>query len=163
VTGNTPPVALVDQHGGVVRLSEFRGPAILVFAFGHCATVCPGVVHDMLAARRSAGRPDVPLFAITFDPWRDTPDRLPTIARTWGLDVGDRVLSGSVADVERVLDAFSVSRQRDERTGDVAHVPTTLLLDGDGRIAWRIDGGWAGDAMRKLLKSERREHERVGY
>ena len=155
VNRSAPDFALLDQHGRLVRLTDFRGrPLIVVFAFGHCATVCPAAVHDMLLARRNARRMDVPLVVATLDPWRDTPDRLPSIANAWGLGPGDHVLSGSVADVERVLDAFGVSRRRDETTGDVAHVPRTLLVDAGGRIAWRVDGGWAGDAMTALLTNQ---------
>lgn len=154
--GSVPRIALTDQHGRTVHLTDFAGtPAILTFAFGHCVTVCPIVVHDMLRARRNAGRPDVPLIVITLDPWRDTPDRLSYLADTWQLAPIDHVLSGSVTDVERALDAFRVSRTRDKMTGDIAHTPTTLLIDSSGRIAWRIDSGWAGDAMTALLKNDR--------
>ena len=48
-----PATALVDQHGAPVSLADLRGrPAILTVAFGHCTTVCPTVVHDLLQARR---------------------------------------------------------------------------------------------------------------
>ena len=150
-----PPVTLVDQHEQQVSLGDFRGrPALLTVAFGHCTTVCPTVVGDLMAARRSAGRNDVRLLVLTLDPWRDTPDRLPTLAEHWALAPDDRVLSGSIANVDAALDALGIARTRNETTGAVDHVATVLFLDDRGRIAWRLDGWWGGVAA--LLDSARR-------
>ncbi len=140
-----PETALVDQHGRRTSLAELTGgPAILTFAFGHCTTVCPVIVNELRAARARAGRADVPLVVVSLDPWRDTPGRLATIAEAWRLGAKDRVVSGSVPNVNAALDALGIARRRDERTGDVDHATTLLLVGSDGRIAWRGDGGIAG-------------------
>jgi cytochrome oxidase Cu insertion factor (SCO1/SenC/PrrC family) len=139
-----PPMALVDQHGQRASLAGLDGPAIVTFAFGHCATVCPVIVNDLRAARQRAGRADVPLVVVTLDPWRDTPERLPTLAVAWHLDAHDRALSGGVAEVNAALDALGVARKRNERTGDVEHVTMVYLVGRGGRIEWRGDGGVAG-------------------
>jgi protein SCO1/2 len=142
-----PPLSLVDQRGARSSLAELRGrPALVTFAFGHCADVCPLIVNDLQAARRRARRPEVPLVVITLDPWRDTPERLPALAAHWALERSDRVLSGSVAEVEAGLDALGIARRRNETTGDVDHATTVLVLDARGRIAWRVDGGSGGVA-----------------
>jgi len=134
---------LVDQHGRRASpASAEGGPALLTFAFGHCATVCPAVVHDVRAARISAGRTNVPLVVITLDPWRDTPEHLPMIASAWELGPRDRVLSGSVESVERLLDVLGVARRRDERTGDIEHANVIVITDGRGRVVHRLDGWW---------------------
>jgi cytochrome oxidase Cu insertion factor (SCO1/SenC/PrrC family) len=140
-----PSVTLVDQHGRRVSLGDFRDrPALLTVAFGHCTTVCPTIVGDLMAARRSAGRTDVRLLVLTIDPWRDTPDRLPTLTEHWGLAPDDRVLSGSVGEVTAALDALGIARTRDETNGTVDHPATVMFLDTRGRIAWRLDGWWGG-------------------
>lgn len=134
---------LIDQHGQRTALTDFRGrSAILTFAFGHCSTVCPAVVHDIRAARVAAKRPDVPLVVITLDPWRDTPEHLHMIAAAWELGPDDRVLSGSIESVVRALDALGVQRRRDERTGDIEHVSVVMATDTRGRVVRRLDGGW---------------------
>jgi cytochrome oxidase Cu insertion factor (SCO1/SenC/PrrC family) len=148
-----PSTALVDQHGRRTTLGEFRGRTLLTFAFGHCSTVCPAIVHDLRAARSRANRPEVPVVIVTLDPWRDTPDRLPAIAAEWGLAPNDRVLSGSVVEVERTLDALGVGRRRDESTGNIDHGGTVMILDDRGHVAWRVDGGW--DRVGELLSSRR--------
>lgn len=140
---DAPRTALTDQHGRPVTFAGFRGHEVLVtFAYGHCTTVCPTIVRDVLAARRAAGRTEVRFVVVTLDPWRDTPDRLPSLTSHWGLGSDDVVLSGAVADVEAVLDALGVGRSRNETTGDIAHGETVLLVDARGRIAWRLDGDW---------------------
>ena len=92
------------------------------------------MVSDLRAARRrKAGSPAARIIVVTLDPWRDTPERLPALAREWGLDADDRVLSGSVADVERALDALGIGRQRIEQNGDIEHVGAAMILDARGR------------------------------
>ena len=146
-----PATALVDQHGVRVSLADLRGrPALLTVAFGHCTTVCPTVVRNLRRARRTAGRSDVQLVVVTLDPWRDTPDRLSSLAAHWALGAGDRVLSGSVANVEQVLDALGIGRRRNETTGDIEHGDTVMLVSSRGRVEWRIDGG--RDRLGELLR-----------
>jgi len=146
-----PAISLVDQHGRHTSVSEFGGRlALLTFAYGHCTTVCPSIVHDLMAARRKAGRPDIPIVVITVDPWRDTPDRLATIAERWRLEPEDRVLSGEIPDVEAALDQLGIGRRRNETTGDIDHGPTAMIL-ARGRITSRIDGGSMN--LAELLRS----------
>ena len=134
---------LIDQHGRRTSLADFRGtPVILTFAFGHCATVCPVVVHDVRAAREAANRGEVPVVVITLDPWRDTPEHLPMIASAWELGPVDRVLSGSIESVERALDVLGVQRRRDVRTGDIEHVSVVMATHARGHVVRRLDGGW---------------------
>ena len=140
-----PAVALIDQRGHPTALTDFKGqPVLLTFAFGHCTTVCPAMVTDVIAARRTANRQDVPLVVITLDPWRDTPERLGAIAARWGLTPNDRLLSGGLDDVRQVLDDLGVGGRRNTTTGDVDHAATVMLLDAQGRIRWRVEGGWQG-------------------
>ncbi|MDP3910221.1 MAG: SCO family protein [Gemmatimonadales bacterium] len=136
-----PPLELVDQRGRPWSLAMLRGrPAFVTFAFAHCETVCPVIVHEALQARRRVPDIEVALVIVTLDPWRDTPSRLPSMAARWGLGAHDVALSDVVADVERTLDAWEVGRSRDVRTGEVAHAPVVYLIDRAGRIAYRIPG-----------------------
>ena len=140
-----PGIALVDQHGRAATITEpDGGPAIVSFAFGHCATVCPVIVSELRAARGRAGRGDIPLVIVTLDPWRDTPERLATLAASWQLSPHDRVLSGGIAEVNATLDSLGVARRRNYRTGDVDHVTTVFLVGREGHIDWREDGGVSG-------------------
>jgi protein SCO1/2 len=137
-----PPLDLVDQHGMVVSPSRFVGRSVLVtFAYAHCVTVCPVIVHDVLSARRAAGTPSTVVVIVTLDPERDVPARLPAIAAQWRLEADELVVSGPVAAVEAALDRWGVARARDPQTGDVAHPRLTYIVDGQGRIAYATSGG----------------------
>jgi cytochrome oxidase Cu insertion factor (SCO1/SenC/PrrC family) len=150
-----PSFALVDQKGEPTSLSEFRGEqTLLTFAYGHCSTVCPSIVSDLKIARSDSRAGGVRIAILTLDPWRDTPERLPTLAQHWKIDAGDRVLSGSVADVDKTLDALAVGRKRNETTGDIDHGSTVMLIDNRGRIRWRVDGGGRAD-FAALLRDSR--------
>lgn len=132
-----PPLGLVDQHGDTVQVTQFAGrPLLVVFAYAHCQTVCPVIVHDAMQALKGASSVAPSLVVVTLDPWRDTPSRLPHIATMWGLPDSARVLSGAVPDVERVLDAWGIARQRDTANGEIAHPTTAYLVDRTGRLAY---------------------------
>jgi cytochrome oxidase Cu insertion factor (SCO1/SenC/PrrC family) len=132
-----PPLGLVDQHGDTVHVADFAGkPLVVVFAYAHCQTVCPVIVHDAMQAVLAADSVAPGLAVVTLDPWRDTPARLPHIARMWRLPDSARVLSGSVVDVERVLDAWGIARQRDQSNGEITHPTTAYLVDRAGRLAY---------------------------
>lgn len=136
-----PALALIDQRGTRTELAGFRGQWVLVtFAFGHCEDICPVIVEHAKRARDVEGASHVPLIVVTLDPWRDTPERLETVARTWALGPDDRLLSGSVDEVNAALDAWGVARTRDERTGEIGHGSIIVVVDPEGRAAWRIEG-----------------------
>jgi cytochrome oxidase Cu insertion factor (SCO1/SenC/PrrC family) len=82
----------------------------------------------------------VPLVVVTVDPWRDAPERLTHVAAMWELSGEDRVLSGSVGEVLRVLGDWGVTVDRDAQTGDVTHPALVVLVDARGRVAARLPG-----------------------
>lgn len=140
-TAAAPALALHDQRGDRVSLEQFAGRWVLVtFAFGHCEDICPVIVEHTRRARADEGAWEMPILVVSLDPWRDTPDRLPGIATAWMLGDEDRVLSGSVEDVNATLDRWRIGRQRDPDTGMIAHGSTIVLVDPAGREAWRVEG-----------------------
>ncbi len=138
-----PSTHLTDQRGMPFSLDSLSGQrVILTFAYAHCETVCPTIVHDLKLARRKAGAEDAALVIVTLDPWRDVPSRLSSIAEQWELAPGDRVLSGSVNEVLNVLDKWEVSHARDEQTGEIIHSSAVVLLDRNGLVSYRMSGDW---------------------
>lgn len=141
-----PPVlSLVDQFGDTVSLDRYRGRAVLVtFAFAHCETVCPLAVNEVLSVRDKLAATDAErtpaVLVITLDPLRDTPSRLPAIAKRWGMSGDAHVLSGEMDDVERTLNRWRIPRVRNERTGDLSHPAMVYVLGPDGRITYLVNG-----------------------
>ena len=131
----------MNQLGDTVTLEQFRGRPILVtFAFAHCTTICPLIVNDVLSARDKLTEQNPVVLVITLDPWRDTPSRLPTIAKQWGVTGDAYVLSGSPEVVERVLNSWRVPRVRNEKTGELSHPSLVYVIGHDGKIAYVLDG-----------------------
>ena len=141
-----PALDLVDQGGERLDLARLRGrPALVTFAFAHCEAVCPAIVRQVVRAqeqlRESADPARVPrVVVVTLDPWRDTPSRLPALAKDYALGDDAFVVSGAVDEVNAALDRWNVARGRDEKTGEVAHPPLVYVLDAEGRIAYAASG-----------------------
>ena len=147
-----PEIAgLVDQRGAAFGWERVAGrPVLLAFGFGHCATVCPMTVMNARRVRdrfRAEGR-EMDLVVITLDPWRDTPARLPALARQFhmggdeegGGRGGSYLLSGPVEAVNAALDALQVARERVPDTGDIVHPALVYLLDAEGTIVYAASG-----------------------
>jgi cytochrome oxidase Cu insertion factor (SCO1/SenC/PrrC family) len=133
---------LVDQNGESFALASLgQKPAMVTFAFGHCVTLCPVVVHQARAARLELQR-DVSIVVFTLDPWRDTPNRLQSLVTQFDLDPDrDFVVSGSVESVNAALDAWNMPRERDELTGDITHPGIVYMIEPDGTVAYGSTGG----------------------
>jgi protein SCO1/2 len=142
-----PALALIDQAGARFGWERLGGrPAVVAFVFAHCATVCPTLVNDLLAAR---GRRDSPaLILVTLDPWRDTPPRLAAIARQWRLAPRDFLLGGGIGEVETTVAGWGVPWQRDTLTGEIRHGTQLFVVEPAGRLEWVVAGGDAREAVR---------------
>ena len=73
----------------------------------------------------------------------------------WNLPSTMHVMSGSVEEVSRVLDAFKIPRSRDEKTGEVVHPALVYVIDPNGKMAYVFNGATAAlliQAGKELLK-----------
>ena len=69
------------------------------------------------------------------------------------------LVPGEPADVERLLDRMQIARARDPETGVISHANLFLLVDRNGRIAYRFGLGerqqrWLTSALKILLHEE---------
>jgi len=146
---------LTDQHGAQVSPQSLRGKVVfLTFAFAHCQTVCPAILHSVLLAAENFAASEAEVLVVTLDPWRDTPRSLPALAEHWGLGDNAHVLSGSVDEVLAVLDQYNVPGERDVKTGDIVHPALVYVLDQSGDIAYSFNNpstNWLSAAARKIL------------
>lgn len=162
-TAHPPPaLALVDQEGQPVALEALRGQVVLLTAvYASCPHTCPLILAQTkraLAALEPEELADVRVVAVTLDPAHDSPDVLAELARLQGMPAPRyRLVTGAVAEVERVLDEMGVARRRDPETGVIDHANLFLLLDRQGRVAYRLTLGerqerWLVSALRLLLR-----------
>jgi protein SCO1/2 len=149
-----PAFRLVDQRGRAFDAAMLKGrPTVLSFVFAHCQTVCPILAHNLVAAARRMEPGAAQMALVTLDPWRDTPAALPALAERFALPADAHLLSGDPADVCRLLDTLQVARERDLRTGDVSHAPLVLIVDAEGRVAYRFNNptvDWIVEGVRRV-------------
>ena len=143
---NVPEFALYDQTGAVVSSGRFRGKQLMVnFIYTRCpiATMCPAATAKMVSvqkAARSAGVTNLELVSITMEPAYDTPGVLKEYAATHGIDTTNfSLLTGPDGAIRDLLTQFGVIA---EFEGDIIkHTLATLLIDENGKIIHRTDGG----------------------
>lgn len=149
-----PAFSLVDHEGRTYDAGALAGrPTVMSFVFAHCQTVCPVLVGTLSKASRELGPDAANMALVTLDPWRDTPGALPALAARWSLPPGARLVSGDPDAVCRLLDTLQVARERDLRSGDVAHAPIVLVLDAEGRVAYRFNNPtveWIVEGVRRV-------------
>ena len=147
-----PDLALRDPEGRQVALRDLLAddrPIALNFIFTSCTTVCPVMTATFLQMQRTmrAERIAAPRFvSISIDPDFDTGPVLSAYAQRFGADW--TFLTGSEADVERVLRAFAAYRG-----GKANHAAVTLLHAARGRTWTRIEGLAPSEHLVSLWKS----------
>ena len=149
-----PDFTLVDQHGEQISLRGFkRSPVVVTFVFAHCQTMCPLLVQHL--KQSIPGAPAGAVLLITLDPWRDTPSALAGMAQRWELPKGFHVLSSPrVADVLRVIEAYRVPFERNEKTGEITHPGLVFLVDAQGRLGYTFNNpppSWIRQGLGRLV------------
>lgn len=132
-----PDVMLLDQNGRNLSLASLRGrPVLIDFVYTTCRGPCPMLTSKLALIAERLGPQlgsKLTLVSITLDPEHDHPAELSEYARSHGADKsGWLFLTGSPAQIEQVLAAYKLRRQR-EADGSVAHMVSAFLLGPDGR------------------------------
>jgi protein SCO1/2 len=157
IGGAVPDFALVDQTGGTVHLSDFRGRVIAIdFIYTRCPLpdVCPRLSANFaFAAKRLRDRP-VTFFSITVDPQWDQPAVLAEYAHRYGADPSQWLfLTGPPDQVRDVAGLFGLIYFAEERS--ITHTVATAVISRDGKLAARIDGSsYRPEQLIDLLQSQ---------
>jgi protein SCO1/2 len=161
----SPHLSLVNQNGSRVDLEELRGRVVLLTAvYASCGHTCPqilGQTKDALAALDPGEVDDLTVVAVTLDPSHDSAEILARLADGYDLQAPlYNLVTGPSQQVEDVLDDMQIARQRDPETGVIDHANIFLLIDRNGKIAYRLGLGerqktWLSAALRVLLKEPR--------
>lgn len=107
-----PDVLLVNQDGQKVRFKSFieqsDQPVMLDFIYGTCTTICPILSAGFASLQRKLGpeASKVRLVSITIDPEHDTPYIMKDYLKRFRAKPGWDFLTGSRADIDRVMRAF---------------------------------------------------------
>jgi len=159
-----PEVALVDQSGRALRLSDYRGRALaLSFVFTRCPLpdFCPflmrgfALAHAALVADPALARKTA-LLTVSFDVVHDTP----RVLRDYGLPFQKtkppfshwRLASGRLEEVKRLGAAYGLDFQED--AGSFTHNLRTAVLGPDGRLRRLLRGNdWKPEELVAELRA----------
>jgi protein SCO1 len=127
-------IALVDQSGSPFHLRDLAGrPAAITFVATRCRDTCP--IVNALFERLSREGPPAHLVTVTLDPAYDTPIVMANYARRLEARApGWRFVTGSQANIARVLRAFSVGVERGRDGFPDAHSDLIYVVDRKGQL-----------------------------
>ncbi len=135
---------LTDQHGHERSLETFRGhPTLVSMFYADCPYACPTLISDI---RRLEAKLDedtlgeVRVLLVSFDPKRDTPERLRTLAVERKLDQARWTLANASDDGVRELAAALGFKYRRLEDGNYNHTSAIVLLRSNGAVATRVEG-----------------------
>lgn len=140
-----PAFAMIDQDGKFLQMSQLRGKAFVMnFIFTRCTspTMCPASTTRMSQLQdeaRAAGLENLDFVTITFDPEFDSPGILREYADGYGIEGGNfHLLTSTREAVDDVLRQFGILTMNEN--GTINHTMATLLIDANGRVAFRREG-----------------------
>lgn len=158
-----PDIELVNQSGGKIHLSDFRGKALAVtFIYSRCPSpeLCPMVSRSFdtvqsLLARLGTGE-TCQLLSISLDAANDTPEVLASYARGFQADARLWTFATAREDVLRKLgDAVGLEFKRVD--GRIDHNLRTVVVDAAGRMRRIFRGNeWTPQELAAELRAAAR-------
>ena len=137
------PIALVDRSGRGFLLAQRAGkPQLVSMFYTSCQYVCPLIIDTLKKTQAQltpAERARLAILLVSFDPVRDTPERLQQVFAERKLDAATWTLARTdERDVRKLAAALDI-QYRVLANGEVSHSSALVLLDAQGRIAAHTD------------------------
>jgi protein SCO1 len=134
-----PPFTLTERSGNPLRASDLAGHVwVADFVFTHCPDFCPLLTTRMRGLQDRLGQSADPVRLVSFsvDPVRDTPEVLRDYATRIGAGPSWFFVTGSPADLARVLrDGFRVAwADNGPAAQPITHSDRFVLVDRQLRI-----------------------------
>jgi cytochrome c biogenesis protein CcmG/thiol:disulfide interchange protein DsbE len=120
LAGPAPPFTLADLNGKPVSLSDFRGKVVVLDFWATWCPPCRAEIPDFIDLQKEYGSQGVQIVGIALD----EPEKVLAFARQNGMNYP--VLLGS--------DEVSM------KYGGIEGIPTTFIIDRDGKIVNRFEG-----------------------
>lgn len=138
-----PDLRVQLQTGRQTRLDRLQGDLVVAtFMYTRCAATCPLLgqrmarIRDRLPAAAVGSR--VRFLSLSFDPRRDTPQRLRAYARAHGAETGHWWVARPRGRVDALLRRLGVVVLPDGRGGFI-HNAAFYLIDRRGRVVRIVD------------------------
>lgn len=145
---------LVAHDGSPVTFPDaYDGQILLVgYVYTQCPDVCSMITANMKTVRdRLDSTEGVTFVTISFDPRRDTPERLTAFRDAFRIEAGWPFLTGDSTTVARLMDRLDVRRRIVTHDGRPAspdtldsyfidHTDQVTLVDAEGRVRFHYSG-----------------------
>jgi protein SCO1/2 len=131
-----PEFTLRDSTGRLVRLSQFRGRAVLLtFIYDHCPDVCPLIVGNLHSALLQLGpqASKVQIIAVSVDPKGDTPKTVRHFLAAHEMTGRMRYLIGSFKELAPVWRSYGVEVQGSPESREVGHTAFIYGITASGK------------------------------
>jgi protein SCO1 len=132
----SPDFALRDSTGKLVRLSQFKGKAVLLtFIYDHCPDVCPLIVGDLHTALLKLGpqASRVQIIAVSVDPKGDTPATVKAFLAAHEMTGRMKYLIGSPSELTPVWRSYGVEAQGTPDSREVSHTALVYGITAGGK------------------------------
>lgn len=144
-----PDAKLVNQDGREFRLSDLRGSVVVLsFIYTNCnlASMCPMAASRLAEAQEllsKAGATGVRFVLVSFDPERDTPEKLKEFASRYQVDLSTFWFATGPSEVVGPLARNLNNLYRKSAPGEYDHTIVVALFDADGVLRDDFFGtGW---------------------
>jgi len=141
ISVHMPSFELQNADGNTVKSAEYDGRVKLVyFFFSNCPDVCP-ITTQYLTQVQQVLKDDemfgtkVNMLSISFDPLRDTPERLKQFSKSYNADPAGWTFMRSQDEesIKALAEKFGIAVIKDEK-GNFMHTNVVLLVDKKGVI-----------------------------
>lgn len=132
----SPDFVLRDSTGKLVRLSQFKGKAVLLtFIYDHCPDVCPLIVANLRTALSQLGPQanKVQIVAVSVDPKGDTPKTVKAFLAVHGMTGRMEYLIGSLKQLAPVWKSYGVEVQGTPDSREVGHSAFVYGITASGK------------------------------
>ena len=132
----SPDFALRSSSGKLVRLSEFKGKAVLLtFLYDHCPDVCPLIVANLQNALSRLGpqASKVQIIAVSVDPKGDTPKTVKAFLAAHRMTGRMEYLIGSLKQLTPVWKSYGVEVQGTPDSREVGHTAFVYGITAGGK------------------------------
>tara|TARA_R110002124_G_scaffold287127_1_gene470574 strand:+ start:1098 stop:1682 length:585 start_codon:yes stop_codon:yes gene_type:complete len=142
---------LINQNNEQITFpDDYRGKYLVMgFIYTNCPDICPLVTQNLIKVQKELGNPDdVQFLGVTFDPKRDTPEKLKEYKEVFNLEdnfdflTGDSLTISELMDSVRVRSQVSFTQVRDDgkEVYFMNHSDKIIIVNPKGQVIYEYGG-----------------------
>ena len=146
------PFSLIDHNGRVITEQAFLGsPSLLFFGFTYCPEICPTTLVDLNRLTEELGF-EIPIYFVTLDPERDTPQQLADYLPYFG----NRIIgiTGNTDAILSLAKSWGIYRKKISTSSGytIDHTATVFMLSDSGKFQGTIAWGENDQIVKQKLE-----------